>query len=69
LAYTAIQSTEAFHQLAVRPEMLGLASRLLGEEAFAHPAHICRIRAAVAGCEPDADPQDYRFIQGCVGPR
>jgi len=65
-AYTAIQSTEAFHQLAVRPELVGLASGLLGEEAFAHPAHICRIAPPSPGANPTPIHQDYRFIQGCV---
>ncbi|MFC0623384.1 phytanoyl-CoA dioxygenase family protein [Kribbella deserti] len=65
-AYTAIQSTEAFHQLAVRPELLGLTSRLLGEESFAHPAHICRIAPPSPGASPTPIHQDYRFIQGCI---
>lgn len=65
-AYTAIQSTEAFHQLAVRPELLALAARLLGEEAFAHPAHICRIAPPSPGANPTPIHQDYRFIQGCI---
>lgn len=65
-AYTAIQSTEAFHRLAVRPEILTLAGRLLGEEAFAHPAHICRIAPPSPGANPTPIHQDYRFIQGCV---
>jgi hypothetical protein len=65
-AYTAIQSTEAFHALAVRPELLGLASRLLDEPAFAHPAHICRIAPPSPGAKPTPIHQDYRFIQGCI---
>jgi ectoine hydroxylase-related dioxygenase (phytanoyl-CoA dioxygenase family) len=65
-AYTAIQSTQAFHELAVRPELIGLASQLLGEEAFAHPAHICRIAPPSPGANPTPIHQDYRFIQGCV---
>ncbi len=65
-AYTAIQSTEAFHALAIRPELLGLAERLLGEEAFAHPAHICRIAPPSPGANPTPIHQDYRFIQGCI---
>jgi hypothetical protein len=65
-AYRAIQSTLAFHELAVRPELIGLASRLLGEEAFAHPAHICRIAPPSPGANPTPIHQDYRFIQGCV---
>jgi hypothetical protein len=65
-AYTAIQSTQAFHELATRPELLDLAARLLGEPAFAHPAHICRIAAPSPGANPTPIHQDYRFIQGCV---
>lgn len=65
-AYTAIQSTEAFHALAVRPELLALAERLLGEPAFAHPAHICRIAPPSPGANPTPIHQDYRFIQGCI---
>ncbi|WP_371404740.1 phytanoyl-CoA dioxygenase family protein [Kribbella sp. NBC_00662] len=65
-AYTAIQSTQAFHELAVRPELIGLAGRLLGEEAFAHPAHICRIAPPSPGANPTPIHQDYRFIQGSV---
>lgn len=65
-AYTAIQSTEAFHQLAVRPELLALAERLLGEPSFAHPAHICRIAPPSPGANPTPIHQDYRFIQGCI---
>jgi hypothetical protein len=65
-AYTAIQSTEAFHQLAVRPELVDLASRLLDEPAFAHPAHICRIAPPSPGANPTPIHQDYRFIQGCI---
>jgi hypothetical protein len=65
-AYTAIQSTEAFHQLAVRPELLELTARLLGEESFAHPAHICRIAPPSPGANPTPIHQDYRFIQGSI---
>ena len=65
-AYTAIQSTEAFHSLAIRPELLDLAERLLGEPAFAHPAHICRIAPPSPGANPTPIHQDYRFIQGCI---
>lgn len=65
-AYTAIQSTEAFHQLAVRPELLALTERLLGEPTFAHPAHICRIAPPSPGANPTPIHQDYRFIQGCI---
>lgn len=65
-AYTAIQSTEAFHALAIRPELLGLAERLLGEQAFAHPAHICRIAPPSPGANPTPIHQDYRFIQGDI---
>jgi hypothetical protein len=65
-AYTSIQSTEAFHALAVRPELLALAERLLGEPAFAHPAHICRIAPPSPGANPTPIHQDYRFIQGCI---
>lgn len=65
-AYTAIQSTEAFHALAIRPELIGLAGRLLGEKAFAHPAHICRIAPPSPGANPTPIHQDYRFIQGSI---
>ena len=65
-AYTAIQSTEAFHRLAVRSELLSLTARLLGEETYAHPAHICRIAPPSPGANPTPIHQDYRFIQGCV---
>lgn len=65
-AYTAIQSTEAFHELAYRPELLDLASGLLGEPAFGHPAHICRIAPPSPGANPTPIHQDYRFIQGCI---
>jgi hypothetical protein len=65
-AYTAIQSTEAFHRLAVRPELLSLTSLLLGEQSFAHPAHICRIAPPSPGANPTPIHQDYRFIQGSV---
>jgi hypothetical protein len=65
-AYTAIQSTEAFHALAARPELLAMAERLLGEPAFAHPAHICRIAPPSPGANPTPIHQDYRFIQGCI---
>jgi len=65
-AYTAIQSTQAFHELAVRAELLDLAMRLLGEEAFAHPAHICRIAPPSPGASPTPIHQDYRFIQGSI---
>lgn len=65
-AYTAIQSTEAFHNLAIRPELLDLSARLLGEPSFAHPAHICRIAPPSPGAKPTPIHQDYRFIQGCI---
>lgn len=65
-AYTAIQSTQAFHELAYRGELLELASAVLGEPAFGHPAHICRIAPPSPGASPTPIHQDYRFIQGCV---
>lgn len=64
--YTAIQSTQAFHELAYRDELLDLSARLLGEPTFGHPAHICRIGPPSPGAMPTPAHQDYRLIQGCL---
>lgn len=64
--YTAIQSTESFHELAYRSELVDLAARVLGEPTFGHPAHICRIAPPSPAANPTPIHQDYRFIQGCI---
>lgn len=62
--YTGVQATQAFHELALRPELLDLTARLLGEPSFSHPLHICRIAPPSPGAHPTPTHQDYRLIQG-----
>lgn len=62
--YTALQSTQAFHELAVRPELTGVAAAVFGEEVVAQPLRIARVALPDGGAFRTRPHQDIRFIQG-----
>lgn len=61
--YRRIQSLQRFHELAHHPSVVGLASRLVGDEVLVHPRKIARV-----GLPHDdhivAPHQDHPLIQG-----
>jgi hypothetical protein len=63
-AYDDIQRLEAFHALALRPEILGVLRRLLGEEVLAHPRNIARVMFPRNNAYRTPAHQDFVHIQG-----
>lgn len=62
--YTALQATQSFHELAVRPELTDLITAIFDEPIFAQPLRIGRIALPDGGALRTRPHQDLRPIQG-----
>ncbi|MFT5222136.1 MAG: hypothetical protein ACI867_000433 [Glaciecola sp.] len=63
--YTAMQSVEAFHELAHEPSLLSMVGALIDEDVLVHPRKIGRVSYPF-GMAPTPPHQDFRYIQGTV---
>lgn len=62
--YDPLQRMEAFHALAHRQEMVGLAEAIIGEPVLVHPRNIGRITFPGAAYFTTPPHQDFPLIQG-----
>lgn len=65
-AYAAIQSLQAFHELAHAGPLVALSRALFDDEVLVHPRKICRITPGEDGRYVTPPHQDYPLIQGTV---
>jgi ectoine hydroxylase-related dioxygenase (phytanoyl-CoA dioxygenase family) len=64
-AYVGIQRSQAFHELAHEPALVGLLGRILDEPLLVHPRKIART-SLPKDAEYTPPHQDFRLIQGSV---
>lgn len=64
--YTALQATQSFQELAVRPEVLDVVATVFGEPVFAQPLRIGRVALPDGGSFRTQPHQDVVFIQGTL---
>lgn len=62
--YSALQATQVFQELAVRPELVELITSIFGERIFAQPLRIGRVALPDGGALRTRPHQDLRPIQG-----
>lgn len=65
-AYTAVQSLQAFHELAHDPAIVGAVGGLVGDDVLVHPRKIFRVSPADDPRFVTPPHQDFRLIQGTV---
>lgn len=62
--YSALQATQVFHELAVRPELVELITSIFDEPVFAQRVRIGRVALPDGGTLRTRPHQDLRFLQG-----
>lgn len=64
--YGALQATQSFEELAVRPELLQVVETVFREPVFAQPLRIARVALPDGGAFRTQPHQDLVFIQGTL---